>query len=91
MADELLEEQYEEYLMDYEAWGHQFFDKPLCFDDYIELALDLEMIEVDEEFGEVSPEQCKRRDEIERLMLTHECYFTNGPRVTIMRWSDEDK
>lgn len=63
--------------------GREFFDKPLTFDRFEDLVADLETIDIDEELGELTDEQKKRRDEIERLVLSHERYFADGPRIYI--------
>lgn len=82
MSDWLLE-QYEEYLTDFEAWGRDFFTQPLTFDEYELLSVELEDIDIAEECGHVTAAQKRRRDEIDRLMLTHESYFADGPRMVV--------
>ena len=82
-----LEEQYEEYLQSFEAWGREFFSSPVTLEAFEELQAELEQIGIDEECGLGSPQQRERRDQIEKRLLTHDSYFEYGPRVTIVQGS----
>jgi hypothetical protein len=82
MSNEMLDE-YEEYLVDFEAWGHEYFPKSLTYDAFEDLKLELEDIDISEECGHLSKKQAKRREQVQRLLLTHENYFADGPRVVI--------
>lgn len=82
MSDEMLDE-YKEYLVDFKAWGHESFPKPLTYEAFEELKLEIEDIDISEECGHLSKKQAKRREQIQRLLLTHESYFADGPRVVI--------
>ena len=89
MSDWLLEP-YEEYLIDFEAWGQEFFTQPLTFDEYVLLSIELEDIDLAEECSHITPAQKRRREEIDRLMLTHESYFADGPR-TVVRFEPKEE
>ena len=78
MSDFTLD-QYEEYLDSFHAWGHEFFERPLTFEQFEELSADEEQIAILEECGELTQEQKRRRDEIEKLTLTHESYLGGDP------------
>jgi hypothetical protein len=82
MCDGMID-QYEEYLQDFQAWGHQFCEKPLSYDAFEELKVEQEDLDIAEECGRLSKKERKRSDEIQRLLLTHESYFADGPRVTL--------
>ena len=82
MSDILLD-QYEDYLVDFQAWGHEFFENALTFDELEGLSLEQEEIDISEECGRLSKKQRERREQIQRLLLTHACYFADGPRVTV--------
>jgi hypothetical protein len=82
MSDFMLD-QYEEYLEDFQAWGREFFRKPLTYGKFERLMVELEAIDIDEECGQLTKELRARRDEIQRLLLTHASYFADGPRITI--------
>ncbi len=84
MSD-LLADQYEDYLVEFHAWGREFLDEPLSFEQFEELSLELEMISTEEDCGPLSGELRQRREEIERTMLTHDSYFVDGPRIVVTR------
>jgi hypothetical protein len=89
MSDFMLD-QYEEYLEDFKAWGREFHKKPLTYNQFEMLKVELEDLDIQEECGEkLSKKQRERREKIERLLLTHESYFADGPRVTITRGKEE--
>jgi hypothetical protein len=83
MFDDLLHDQYEDYLASFDAWGRDFFDEPLSFEAFDELTAELEDIAIAEDCGHATSKQERRRAEIERHMLTHEDYFVDGPRVIV--------
>ena len=88
MSDELLDE-YDEYLVDFRAWGHEFHTKPLSYGQFDRLKVEQEDIDISEECGHLSKKQRQRREQIDRLLLTHQSYFVNGPRVTVS-WRKSD-
>lgn len=88
MSDYMLDE-YEEYLEDFQGWGHDFHAKPLSYGQFERLKVELEDIDMAEECGRLSKKQRQRREQIERLLLTHESYFVDGPRVTVS-WRKPD-
>jgi hypothetical protein len=83
MSDFMLD-QYEEYLDDFKAWGREFHKRALTYNQFERLKLEQEELELQHECGEpLSEEQRARQEEIERLLLTHDSFFANGPRVTV--------
>jgi len=81
--DDILHDQYEDYLTAFHGWGREFFDEPLSYDAFEELAAELDDIAIAEDCGHVTKQQRRRREEIERQTLTHECYFADGPRIVV--------
>lgn len=80
MSDFILD-QYDEYLQSFHAWGHEFFGHPLTLDEFEELSVEAEDIDIAEECNVLTETQRIRREEIEKLTLNHESYFREGPRV----------
>jgi hypothetical protein len=84
MSDYMLD-QYEEYLEDFRAWGHEYQAKPLSYGQFERLKVEQEDIDIAAECDHLSKKRRQRREQIERLLLTHESCFTNGPRVMVSR------
>lgn len=84
MSDFILDK-YDDYLQNFHAWGHEFFDHPLTFDEFEELNVEAEDIDIAEECNTLTETQRIRREEIEKLTLNHESYFCEGPRVIMIQ------
>ena len=82
MSDYMLDE-YEEYLEDFRAWGHEYQARALSYAQFERLKLEYEYIDSAEECGRLSKKQRQRRERIEKLLLSHESYYADGPRVTV--------
>ena len=80
---------YEEYRQDFEAWGHEFLKAPLSLERFGDLVAEREDIEILDDCGHATEKDLTRRDELDRLMLTHASYFANGPRVLMVYGPDD--
>lgn len=88
--DDWFEEDYQDYLASYQAWGHQYVEGPLDFDTWMDLRNEVEELDIEEECDVLSAEGRKRREDVQRLLLEHETFFEEGPRVVISRSETED-
>ena len=61
----------------------------MSYGQFDRLKVEQEDIDISEECGHLSKKQRQRREQIDRLLLTHQSYFVNGPRVTVS-WRKSD-
>ena len=88
--DDFFEQDYQDYLTSYQAWGNQYVDGPLDFETWMDLRNEGEELDIDEECGVLDAKDKKRREQIERLLLEHAEYFEDGPRVVLTEAREEN-
>ena len=89
--DDFFEDDYQDYLASYQAWGHEHVDgRPLDFDAWYDLRNEREELDILEDCRAITKNDRARREQVQRLLLEHESFYEDGPRVIVTLPAEED-